>query len=253
MKAQSGNGERRQTGSRGRVRASESRIDPSKTHRGDPTFPGRGANVRDAADGHRARHDGVRLRADAASVFAIRPRWRPRRAGSGRPRGDRGRRGSENSRIPPRAARERSFIYEGMYEYMLMLRVSTTVAQGPGAGMCSVMHRRETTEMAARVDAQLRRTQREWDAHLTRVLSCRWSSPPTARSSTSPCPQRGTPLQLSRLISSLPPQRLCCAAAALARRFTLRRSLHVYLKYMKPSSSFCTETVVLRQIQRSRM
>ena len=165
----------------------------------------------------------------------------------------RGRRGIPNSRIPPRAARERSFIYDGMYEYMLMLRVSTTVAQGPGAGMCSVMHRRETTEMAARVDAQLRRTQREWDAHLTRVLSCRWSSPPTARSSTSPCPQRGTPLQLSRLISSLPPQRLCCAAAALGCRFTLRRSLHVYLKYMKPSSSFCTETVVLRQIQRSRM
>ena len=179
--------------------------------------------------------------------------WRPRRAGERPPARVTAGVADPNSRIPPRAARERSFIYDGMYEYMLMLRVSTTVAQGPGAGMCSVMHRRETTEMAARVDAQLRRTQREWDAHLTRVLSCRWSSPPTARSSTSPCPQRGTPLQLSRLISSLPPQRLCCAAAALARRFTLRRSLHVYLKYMKPSSSFCTETVVLRQIQRSRM
>jgi len=67
----------------------------------------------------------------------------------------------------------------------------------------------EATEMAARVDAHLRRTQHEWDAHLTRVLSCRWSSPPTARSSTSPCPLRGTPLNLSRLIiSSLTPRLL---------------------------------------------
>ena len=54
------------------------------THRGDPTFPGRGANVRDAADGHRARHDGVRLRADAASVsFGIRNSAAIERAGRG--------------------------------------------------------------------------------------------------------------------------------------------------------------------------
>ena len=91
----------------------ESRPNRESTHRGDPTFPGRGANVRDAADGHRARHDGVRLRADAASVFAIRPRSAmeapPRwEAARGR-RGDRGRRGSEFAN--PAAGRARAKFY----------------------------------------------------------------------------------------------------------------------------------------------